>query len=168
MLTRTLRALTCLCAASLILVGCSGDDANRTTAPDSPAAAPAEMLGSPANLRHQSHPLGDLVQWDVPADATSDDVVSYRVYHYAPNPSQTEAYVLMGSVDRARLILDTLAPGQEYVIRVRGVNADGIEGDWSDDIQFIALGPVTTNEGGPRPGIETTDPTPHDPIGNTY
>jgi len=161
-----LRMIAVLSAAILVVAGC-GDDSK---APLSPSQAkPAAVLGATGAMTHVQHPLGDMMRWDPPADSEFGDVQEYVVYQYDPRPDTNASYQEVDRVPGSTVMFNDLIVGQVYMYRVRAVNVDGVEGDWSDVYSFIAEGARSASNGGPRPGIEIGTPDEYggdDPLSN--
>jgi len=148
MRTRAMDALWKTLAAGLVslaLVGC-GDDSSKVTAPDSSSLEDDEnetvqILGAPDHVHHRGTRLGDNISWTAPDDPEGR-LAGYNVYIYDPDPFTDELYRRVNSsvVTVARYLFTDLAGGGDYVVRVRSVDTEGTEGEWSTPSAFRAFG----------------------------
>jgi hypothetical protein len=82
---------------------------------------------------------------------------------YDPNPETGTSYVRVNSspLTNRSYIFTSLSAGEVCYIRIRAVDTNGSEGDWSPSLRFVALG-----SGGDRPGhLGQTEGSVHDGTG---
>ncbi len=165
MMTRAL-ATTCkmlLCGAMVFMAtGCGGDD-QRVAAPDSPAGPGNPhneiLLGAPSNLNTRAAGGSDILRWQAPTSETTQTLVGYNVYSYQPDPGTPDSFVRVNGslVPGGRYVFEGLMAGDEYHVKVRAVDSEGNESDWSATHSFRSQGAASGSDGRPG-GLGQSDP----------
>jgi len=142
-------------ATLMIFVGCSSNDSESLTAPES-GSSEVPAPDAPQTPHHRGLTNGDLLRWNEPANAVQARVEGYNVYLYDPSPESSSSYVRLNDtpVGAVRYVVPALMPGQTYWFRVAAVNNRDVEGEWTDPASFVAAGPHSS---GPRGGLGEYD-----------
>jgi hypothetical protein len=125
---------------SLLLIGCGDDSSSKITTPDD-SDSQALVLGAPSSVHHHGTRVGDNLNWNPPTD-TEGRLAGYNVYVYDPDPFTDDIYRRVNTtvVPTNRYFFNDLVAGVDYVVRIRSVDTDGAEGDWSTPHAFRAFG----------------------------
>jgi hypothetical protein len=142
--------------------GCGDSSSRVVDPPESPALD--EALGAPNGVSHTGSYSGDVLRWGVPTESsTTRTVAGYNLYLYDPNPETGEAYRRVNSspLTARSYVFTGLTPGEPCYVRIRAIDSEGAEGNWSVALRFVPLG-----VGGDRPGhLGQTEGTVYDGSG---